>query len=50
MQALPNEPHQPLVGNPAAEHLHQNLAVDFVEGSHMLMLRSRTEGIRLPFS
>lgn len=33
--AFSNEPHQLLVGNPAAEHLHQHLAVDVVEKDTM---------------
>jgi len=40
MQTLPDEPHQPLVGDPAAEHLHQNLAVDFVEEGHNVCLHN----------
>ena len=45
MQALPDEPHQSLVGNPAAEHLEQNLAVDFVEEGHDVCLH---DVVRVP--
>ncbi len=45
MQALPDEPHQPLVGDPVAEHLHQHLAVDVVEEGHDVCLH---DVVRVP--
>jgi hypothetical protein len=34
VQTFPDEPHQSLVGDPVAEHLHQHLAIDAVEEGH----------------
>src|SRR5688500_12407039 len=38
METFADEPHQGLVGDPAAEHLHQHLAVDAVEEGHDVRL------------